>query len=346
MGKKLIILVLFLTLLTPIFSQDTIKVGIKESPPFTIYENGEWSGISIDILSQIKSKTNYVFQFHELNNSYDEVMDLMYNNSYDLFVSSTTITGGRLNKVDFTQPFFIGSIGVATNVNTEKSIFSLFFTWSFMKNLLYLSLFILICGILFWLFERGTNNKIDKGWKGIFEGAFFASFTMTTVGYTDTVTTKAGKILAFILMWLSIGFVGLIYGNITTALTVSELENNITEVSEMKKLKVGAIYGSTSSNFLENQDIKYISYNNPVEGLDAILDGELDAFVYDTPVLKYLTGKDKYSEIQIIPQPFSEENYGFCTPKGSKLINEINPIIVDFINSDDWNLLLVKYNIK
>jgi polar amino acid transport system substrate-binding protein len=180
MKTRLTLLFLLVAFTTNLLAQDTLRVAIKESPPFTIKENGEWKGLSVDLVNRIKDKLNYKIEYHELTGSYNEVINDMNHNKYDLFVASTTITGDRLSKVDFTQPFFVGSISVATNIDTDKTFWKAFFTWKFMKSLLWLLLIIFICGLIFWWFEREKNDKIDKGWKGIFEGAFFASFTMTS----------------------------------------------------------------------------------------------------------------------------------------------------------------------
>lgn len=345
--KKILLGLLILTFFN-IFASDTLVVGVKNSPPFTMRNSdGTWSGLCIDIMNNIEDKTGNSIIYQELNETYSEIPKLLNNGSIDLFVGSMTITADRLKSVDFTQPYYISGVSIATNIKQETNFFDTLFGWSFWNGILMLLFTIFISGFVFWVFERNNgNNSFNDSWVGIFDGAYFASFTMTTVGYGDVLKTKGGRIMAILLMWISIGLVGYMYGQITTALTVTKLGTNIANLKELRKTKIGTIDGSTSALFLDRNDVKYIPYKTTEEALDAMNKNELTTFVYDTPILKYFIGKDKYKDINLIDQAFSQETYGFASRKGDKIIDELNPIIKGMIDSEDWNDVLSKYKLK
>jgi polar amino acid transport system substrate-binding protein len=343
-----------LTLLTVLISlsvlgNDTLKIGVKEAAPFAIkYDDGRWGGISIDLLETHFRDTNQPYKLVQLEkNTHNEVIDLVANGEVDMFAGDMTITGDRFGKVDFTQPFYVTNTCIATTENDDESVLSALITFKFLKSMLILLLFIIVSGAIMWIVEKEKNDAFDKGIMGIFDGSYFVSATMTTVGYGDVAAkTKLGKVLAFVLMWVSLGVVGVMYGNITTALTVAELDDGINNVSELSKIKVGTIDGTTSSTFLNENDVKYINYNDAEEALEAMVDGELDAFVFDKPILQYYLGQEKFEGIVLSNKEFEEQTYGFVFPKGSKLDDKFNKTILTRIRGNEWQDLLNKYNLS
>lgn len=349
MKVKVLLLVLsFITLSSFGKANDTLIVGTQESPPFIIKQSdGDWGGVCIDLLDKMSKTLNKPYKIVEMNHTYNDIVTVMNEDSIDCFVGSMTITADRLNKVNFTQPYYISSISVATNLDTSESAVSLFFSVKFFKGLGIFLLFLFCCGFTFWLIERKQNKEIENGPWGIFQGVYYMSIIATTIGFGEMVSTKAGKIMSFIIMWVSLGVVGLIYGNITTALTVSELQKDITDIRELRKAKVGTINGTTSANFLKENDVKFISFESTEDALNAMNRNELNVFVYDTPILKYYTSKDKYKDIKVMEQPNTKQTYGFAMSLNNlELTSKLNPSILKTINSKEWHDILSKYNLK
>jgi len=346
--KKLLIVLSLLISIGNIVASDTLYVGVKESPPFTMRNSdGTWDGVCVDIMKSVASKTDKIVIYKELNVDYNKIHNELNNGNIDLFVGSMTITANRLREVNFTQPFYVSGISIATNLKPESNFFKTLFGWEFWNGIIMLLFTIFFSGIIFWLFERkNSNTNFNDSVMGIFDGAYFASFTMTTVGYGDVLKTKGGKMMAIILMWVSIGLVGYMYGQITTALTVTKLGNNIGNLQELRKTKIGTIGGSTSANFLDKNDVKYIAFKSPEEALDAMNGNELTTFVYDTPILQYFIGKNKYKDISLIEQSFTQETYGFATAKDNDLADKIDPYIINIIDGDDWSNILSKYKLR
>lgn len=328
--------------------QDTIHIGVKQSEPF-VYKTstGHWDGIAINILTNYLEESGHPYDIVEYNGySYGQLIDSMVVNDMDIIAGNVTITRDRLEKVDFSQPYFVTNTTIATLKNDKISSISGLFTYKFMESMFILLVFILVSGTIMWIVERGKNDGFDKGFSGIFDGSYFVSATMTTVGYGDVAPkTKLGKGLSFILMWLSLGMVGFMYGNITTALTVAELDNGIENLSDLNTMKVGTIGGTTSADFLNRNDIKFINFETAEEGLDAMVSNELDAFVYDKPILEYYTGKDKYSGISLSEKEFMEQTYGFVLNKKSEYTEELNKCILGVVRGDEWDGIMNKYSI-
>ena len=314
-------------------------VGIKEAPPFIIKESdGSYSGLSISLWKQIANKGDIRFEFKEYKNVVS-ILAATEKGEVDICISPLTVTSERIQIMDFSQPFFISSLGVTTFKKSEVLHYiKNFFSIDFIQTVLILVGVIFFFGFLAWVLERRKNDDFDNGFKGIFDGFWWSAVTMTTVGYGDKATkTPLGRILAMVWMFGAIIMISSLTASITSAITVKSLDSRIDHVSDLKKMKVGTLEGSSSEKYLIHNSVKITTYNFPEEALQAVADKKIDAFVYDKPILQYYIHQgDHQNELQILPKSLSTDYYSFSFPKNSKLESKINPLLVEAINSAEW----------
>ena len=339
--KKLVLLLMLFSLKG---YSDTLNVAVKVSPPFVTEDimTGHIGGLAVDMVTDILEEEGISYK---LVSKSEEFKSLVGNtDDYDLLVSSTSITAERIGKVHFTQPYYQSSASIVMEEN-EYNIMDTILTWDFFKNVLLLFTIVLFLGTIFWIVERRKSELFDKGPWGILDGSYFVTAVMGTFGFGDIVTkTKTGKIICILLMWLSLFITGIFVANISSALTVAALDEDNFNLNDLSKMKVGTIEGTTSSEFLQANGIKYVTYDNALEALDAINEGSLSAFVYDTPVLKYFLSRDKYEGLRLAPTEFKKETYGLISGD-DELINKLNPLLLKKIQSDEWDATLAKYNL-
>lgn len=314
--------------------KDTIKVGVKLDPPFTMkYDNGHYSGLCVDLVKGI----DVPYKLVEVTGTYDEIIDRIAKDSvnFDYFFAPTTITKDRLSKVNFSQPFYATSTSIAYTDNAKSN----FRVISLLIPIGKLAITVILLGGLFFFIEATKNDAIEKNVKGYMNSLIWVSATMTTVGEGYVVAkTRIGKFMSLTLMWVSMILTGYMILQIDNA-----TEKQPITLGDLNKCKVATISGSHVSKFLESNDIKYISYNDPEEAFIAMNEGDLDAFVYDTPVLQYLIGKDMFSGINLSEDNFESQTFGVIG-KGS--LRELNIKILDFISNEEWEDVLNKYNLK
>ena len=80
-----------------------------------------------------------------------------------------------------------------------------------------------------------------------------------------------------------------------------------------------------------------------MDGLRAIGDGQIDAFVYDAPLVRYLVNKDFKGIITVLPVVFLRQDYGIALPEGSPLREPINRQLLKTISAPEWQGLLKRY---
>lgn len=355
---------------TLIFSQttdiqtDTINSGLdslpqkllvvfKVTPPFIMKNEGKYSGVCIDLWEDMAESLGVEYEYKEFPESeFANLLKFIEEDSTDLCISPLTVTSDRLNRFDFTQPFFTSNLAIVVAQSDESGFtkfVSNFFSRDFFNVVFALFLLILIFALLLWAAEHKQDKDFRRGWRGIGDGIWWSTVTMTTVGYGDKAPqTFLGKLIATIWMFTAVIVISSFTASIAATLT---MENNeqINTIEDLRKLSVGSLKASSSETFLlRNQIWKKQLFTSINDGLNALANKEIDAFVYDEPIIKYhlQTNADLASKIRIVPQKFNSEYYSFAMPKNHPLMHKINPALLKQIEGLKWIGILESYNLN
>jgi polar amino acid transport system substrate-binding protein len=318
-----------------------LKVGTKEAPPFSMKDNdGIWTGISIDLWRQIATELDLTYEILELNQI--NLLEGLTNGSIDVVVANLTITSERLDRFDFTYPFYTTGLGIAVHLKEERPlvfIIKQLMSWAVLKTIIIIFIVLLIVSLMVWFFERKSNPAHFGGntLQGIGSGFWFSSVTMTTVGYGDKhPKTVGGRIVSLIWMFMAVIFVSLFTATITSMLTVKQLKTSVRGLEDLKKELVGTIPYTTSESFLKNSLITIKTYKSVLEGLEALQNGEIKAFVYDEPELRYMIKHQFQGKLEVLPHRYSQENYGIGIVNNSLLRKSINRVLLQKIRQQEW----------
>jgi ABC-type amino acid transport substrate-binding protein len=216
----------------------------------------------------------------------------------------------------------------------------------FLKVLTMLSFLLLVVGLLVWWFERKKNVQQFGGGatKGIGTGFWWSAVTMTTVGYGDKApVTLGGRIVALIWMFTAIIIISSFTAAITSSLTVTQLDSPIKGPNDLPKVIVGTIADTTSDMYLKENRISFLSYKTPIEGLHALSTGDIQAFVYDAPIIRYLIHQEFKGKLEVLPNRFQRQDYGIALPENSPLREPINRILLLKIREPSWQDMIYKY---
>ncbi|UCE54298.1 MAG: transporter substrate-binding domain-containing protein [Desulfobacterales bacterium] len=328
--------------------QRALMVGTKEAPPFSMKEpDGNWIGISIDLWRQIAAELDLTYEFRELD--LKQLLDGVKNHSLDVAVAALTITPEREKNFDFTHAYYMTGLGIAVASKARNPWFAVirrFMSFAFLKILLSLALVLLVVGFLVWWFERKKNPKQFNGniAKGIGSGFWWSAVTMTTVGYGDKAPiTFAGRFAALIWMFVGIILISSFTAAITSSLTVSQLGSMVKGPEDLPRVTVGTIINTTSESYLEQIRISYLPYKTPQEGLIALKKGEIDALVYDAPILRYYIQRDYIGSLHVLPKRLLRQNYGIALTSNSLLREQINVVLLQKIREKAWQDKLFQY---
>ncbi len=130
---------------------------------------------------------------------------------------------------------------------------------------------------------------------------------------------------------------------VTSQFTTRQLQGAVHSVADLARARVGAVQGTASLDYLAHRRIRYRAVASPEAGLEAVGRGELDALVYDQPILDWLA-RTKFSDtVNVLDVTFDRQNYAIALPNGSKLREPINVVLMELVRTAWWEDLSTKY---
>ena len=329
-----------------VHAEDKLVVGTRVVPPFVIrQDDGSLSGIAIDLWRDIASDLGLAYEFRETG--LEGMLDGLQDGSLDAAVAALTVTPERENVVDFSHPFHTSGLGIAVPRDPAgPSIIRNVLSLRFFQALAALLLILFLVGVLIWMLERRANPEQFGGKKreGIGSGFWWSAVTMTTVGYGDKApVTPAGRGLAIVWMFVSIITISSFTGAIASVFTVQQLGSRIQGPNDLPGRTVGTVGSSTSAEYLASRLISTTDFTDIGQALDRVASGQLDAAVYDAPVLRYVASSQHQGKVHVLPGIFERQDYAIALRSGSVLREDLNRALLNRITQPVWQETLFRY---
>ncbi|MFS4491776.1 transporter substrate-binding domain-containing protein [Maribacter sp. 2308TA10-17] len=348
----IIIISLFNLPLSGQTQQDTLLVGYTTAPPFIVQEGELLEGINIWLWQRTAADLNLNYKLVPMG--FRDMLDALKTGEIDVSINPLTVTSERSKAFEFTNSYYAAhsTIAISEATTLEKLIGFLkqFFNQDFLKGLFVLLFIIFWFGMLGWYFERKENPEhFRNSGSGIWDGMWWSAVTLTTVGYGDKAPkTKMGKITALVLMFGGLLFISGLTASIASSLTVNQLSSSPDGFMAFKERKVGTIENSGAMEYLNKHFFKDISgYSGVVPGLQDLKNGNVTAFMYDEPILKYRIQEDaELSNLQILPVKFDVQFYAFGIAKQhAELEKVISQQILSITETQEWEVVLNEFGL-
>ena len=155
--------------------------------------------------------------------------------------------------------------------------------------------------------------------------------------------TVGGRVLGLAWMFPAIIITSFFTASITSTLTVDRLESAIKGPEDLPRLRVATVGGSTSAAYLDRHRVAYRAVATVLDGEQLVASGDVDAMVYDAPILQYVAKTELGGRVVVLPNVFERQDYGFALPDGSPLRQPINRALLEELGRDDWRALLARY---
>jgi ABC-type amino acid transport substrate-binding protein len=310
-------------------------------------ESGSWEGISIGLWKRVADDVGIPYRLIETD--LEGLLEGTETGELDAALAALTITAAREKQMDFSHPFHSSGLSMAVArgqgsvvVGAVKRLFSP----TFLKVVGGLAALLLIVGILVWLTERKRNAEQFGGGllDGIGSGFWWSAVTMTTVGYGDKAPrTFWGRFVGLIWMFAAIITISTFTASISAALTITQLGDDTPGPKDLPRITVGTIPSSTSESYLAGRAIEPRFYQTVPEGLAALSRGDIEAFVYDRPILRYHISRSFGRALKALPVSLEPQDYGIALPSGSALREPVNRALLGIVRGRAWQDTLRAY---
>lgn len=154
----------------------------------------------------------------------------------------------------------------------------------------------------------------NTAWDGIFAG--LAAGEYNAVMSSVTITEERKETMDFSIPYINAGQV----------LIVLQSTKNVTTLSDMKGMQVGAQIGTTGAFEIEKvPGVTLRSYDELGLAIEDLANGRIDGVVADTPIAAdFVLQNEKYkSVLMIVGEPFTDELYGVAVKKGNQEVLDV-----------------------
>ncbi|MEE9387227.1 MAG: transporter substrate-binding domain-containing protein [Paracoccaceae bacterium] len=325
-------------------AQDLTVVTVTR-PPFSMPDQGAETGFSLDLWRAVAKDLKRDYVVNRVEN-FSDMLGMVQGGDADIAVANISITASREAIIDFSQPIFESGlqIMVPSKGASNTSIFSILFSPGLFA-MLGLSMAVLFgAGMLMWRLENKTNSYFDTSAKEAAFPAFWWALNLVVNGGFEErkPTTFAGRIFGVFLVISSLFVVSIFVAKVTATLTVGAIQSNIVSINSLYGKQVGTINGSTASLFMDARDLRYLGYPNLQSMLTDFESGNLDAVVFDAPILAFYAS-DPAKKAKMAGPLFRRENYGFALPSGSDFIEPINQSLLRIREDGTYEKLFRKW---
>jgi len=316
--------------------QEPLRVVTQRFEPFVVYEDQQYRGFSIDLWEAIAQELGLTYDLVGVN-SVAKLLDEVERGAADVAIAGIGITSQGEETLDFSYPYYESGLQVMVRSTGSEvgKVISIVGAVLRSPRLYYgvgiFLLILLIVAHLLWFSEHRHNTQFPSDyWHGIWEAFWWAAVTVTTVGYGDKVPQRfVGRF--FGLMWMFSGYFVFAYftASIATTFTVQELQGAINGPEDLPGKRIATVADSAAAEYLDLQtNLLFRDYGTRDATFESLKNNEVDAIIYDAPVLQYFTSHDGQGDYKVVGEVFQTLNYGIALQQNSTYRESINAALL------------------
>jgi polar amino acid transport system substrate-binding protein len=329
---KILIAVLCALFFSGPLAAQNLTVSTVTRQPFSMVIDDKNTGFSIELLAEIAQNLDSEISIVR-HDSFSEMLNAVTSGTSDAAIANISITSAREQAMDFSHPIFSSGLRrlIPIKPDSRFSLISTIVSWELFFAIIGAFGVLLAGGMLMWRLERNHQDYFDKpAHEAMFPAFWWALNLVVNGGFEERVPrTPFGRIFGVLLVISSLFVVSIFVARITAAMTISAIESSVSSVNDLYGKRVGTVAGSTAEAFLQNRDLNGYALNDLSDVLRAFEDGDLDAVVFDSPILAYYVKTDGARFGQLAGPTFQHENYGIALPSGSELVEPINQALLE-----------------
>ncbi|WP_123794010.1 transporter substrate-binding domain-containing protein [Pacificibacter maritimus] len=326
------------------YAQD-LTITTVTRPPFSMVENGLDTGFSIELFGEVAKNLDLSYTINRMD-SFSGMLDAVVEGEADAAIANISITANREAILDFSQPIFEAGLQILAPTEASNiSIWKILFAKDFMLAILGAFALLLGGGMLMWRLERKHQEYFDLNAKEALFPAFWWALNLIVNGGFEERQPRSplGRVFGVFLVISSLFFVSIFVARITAAMTVGAIQANVADINDLYDKSVGTIEGSTAAAFLSKRDLAFIGFDDDEQLLTALENSEIDAVVFDAPILAYYVKTHPKSDLKLVGPVFLAENYGIALPSNSPLSEDINQSLLELRENGTYDRLYKKW---
>ncbi|KAL0732334.1 hypothetical protein Bca4012_008543 [Brassica carinata] len=271
------------------------------------------------------------------NPSYNNLVNEVVADNFDVAVGDITITTNRTRFVDFTQPFIESGLVVVAPVKAAKSS-----PWSFLKPFTVemwavTGAFFLLVGAIVWILEHRFNQEFRGPPKRQLITIFWFSFSTMFFSHRENTVSSLGRLVLIIWLFVVLIINSSYTASLTSILTVQQLTSRIAGIDSLitSNEPIGVQDGTFARNYLVNElniaPHRIVPLRDEEHYLSALQlgpkAGGVAAIVDELPYIEVLLTNSN-CKYRTVGQEFTRTGWGFAFQRDSPLAVDMSTAIL------------------
>ena len=325
-----------------------LAVAVRILPPFVVYDDRSYSGFEVELAHLLAARLGMEVDIHAVDTVAKQIDDIERGVAR-LALGGVAITESRERLVDFSLPVLNTGLTIMAPSEADRHIGDriLLFLRAIISSdlpwlLVVFGVAVLISAHVIWWLERHHNADFAVPYRqGIWDSFYWSVVTMSTVGYGDKVA-RGDKGRVFALIWIALGT--LVFASFTasiaSSLAVNELRGEIAGPSDLPGHRVATVSQSAGAAYLSSIGVGPVLVQDVGDAYSLLQAGEVDAIVFDAPVLHFHASREGGGEVVTVGPDFEQVQYGFVLSQDDAGFRErVNLALLDLIESGVYRQL-------
>ena len=332
-------------------SGKTLRVATTSMPPFVMETNNKYSGFEIDLWDAIAKQINVKYEFK--NYKFQELIPLVNNGEADIAFASITINEKREEIIDFSHSTFNSGLHILVaknrkNINFFNTIRTFFAQGykQFTKSFFVLLIIIFILGSFLYFAEKNNGSIAPVYFPGVLQTTWIFICSMLGLDgsfFVFSVASWIGRLIISIGQLLGLAFLGLFIGELTAFITTKKIRLNIESAKDLQGKIIATVKDTTSELTLKNLGATVVPVIKIEEAYKKLKRNQVEAIVFDAPILNYYSLNDGASWSEIVGELFDKQEYGFVLQENSPLRKDVNLAILTIKENGSYDSLYKKW---
>lgn len=324
-----------------------LRVAIAPVAPFVLPQTRTPEGFSVDLWNEIARRMHLDFTWKLLPEQ-TALLPAMERNDADVAIAAITMTPEREQVVDFSLPYFDSGLQIMVRAQSENSFMATLgsIPWLALVQLVGMTIaivFVLANLVLF------TERKRDPGfrkpyWRALGEGLWVTMLIIATGEHGERDAPGVWKRILVPAMWLiGVVLIAQLTATVTSSQTVARLQSNIRGPDDLPGKRIGTAPGTIAADYLTQRGLPFVKVHTAAEGMQMLMQEDVQAIVYDAPTLQYWAAKRGNGVLAVVGPVFRPEKYGIALANGSPLRKSINETLLAMYEDGTYEQIYGKW---
>ena len=327
-------------------SNARLRVATAPIAPFVLPDTNPLSGFSIDLWTEVARRLHVDFTWQMVPHA--DLVASVERGDADVAIAAIAMTPGREESVDFSHPYLDSGLQIIVRAQREGRFLDAFHSipWAAIGELFGVAmLIVLLLAHVLWLIERHGNPRFRKRYlPAIGEGLWGSILIIATGEHGDRDAPGIIKRVAVVATWLlGIVLIAQLTATVTSSQTVARLQSDIRGPSDLPGKKIATVPGTVAADYLTQLGLPYAEVTSADQGYTMLMQGQVQAIVYDAPTLQYWAAKRGNGVLQVVGPIFRPEKYGIAVAQGSPLRKQINEALLTLFENGRYEEIYAKW---